>query len=154
MPDARKMIPIARIKNREVCKFGKRAQTFLLSHSWCRKIEKGYLAWAIAGVIGIFLFRLKSNHRGADSTLWVVVGDIPPAYLVCDDAENWQQALEVYTYEMSRWVRAVRAKRSVKHMIPVNVPPTQEHAKMLADRLRFIRKRFLSVSSNELSTDS
>src|SRR5436309_4830817 len=150
MPDARKMFPIARIKNREVRNFAKRAQAFLLSHSWCKKIEKVYLAWAIGRVIGIFFFRLQPTRRGVDRRLWVVVGHLPPAYLVCDDAETWQEALAAYTDEMSRWVRAVRCRRSVKDLIPVNAPPTRKYAKMLDDRLRFIRNRFLSVSSSEL----
>ena len=154
MPDARKMLPIARIKDREVRNFAKRAQAFLLSHSWCKKVDKGYLAWAIAGVIGIFLFRLQPTRRDVLRRLWVVVGDLPPAYLVCDNAETWQQALATYTHEMSRWVKAVRSKSSVKDLIPVNAPATPEYAKMLDHRLRFIRKRFLSVSSSELPTDT
>ena len=102
MPDARKMLPIARIKDREVRNFAKRAQAFLLSHSWCQKVDKGYLAWAIAGVIGIFLFRLQPTRRGVLRRLWVVVGDLPPAYLVCDNAETWQQALAILYIPVSR----------------------------------------------------
>jgi hypothetical protein len=83
----------------------------------------GYLSWAVAGVIGVFLFDIIPSKPEVDKTLWVVTGDLPPAYLVTDEAETWQETLEGYVYEMNRWVEAVPAGKSLHDIIPVNVEP-------------------------------
>jgi hypothetical protein len=74
----------------------------------------------------------------------VIAGDIPPAYLVCDDAPTWFEALDGYVREMERWVSAVRSGDSLAEVIPVNAEPSIEHADMLASRLQFIREQILA----------
>jgi hypothetical protein len=74
-----------------------------------------------------------------DDTLWVVVGDSPPAFLVCDDAPDWQSALRCYVREMQRWVDAVRSGNELDDIIPVDVSPTLEHAALFSSRLGFIQ---------------
>jgi hypothetical protein len=81
--------------------------------------------------------------------LWVVVGDLPPAYLVCDDAPTWQEALQSYCSEMTRWVEAVRAGTSLEDVIPVGSEPTLEHAAMLASRVEFIRGKIVTQEVSE-----
>src|SRR5689334_387913 len=89
MLDTSQMIPVGRISDPGVAEFGREAQDFLSGKPWCKKVGEGYLAWAIAGVVGVFLFRLIPTRDDVDETLWVVVGDLPPAYLVCDNAADW-----------------------------------------------------------------
>ena len=151
--DRRRMIPAHRIRNPEVRELAQEASEFLASHSWCAKIRSQHLAWAIAGVIGVFHFRIVAARPGIDEELWVIVGDLPSAYLVTAKREGWQEALRAYVREMTRWVRAVRARRSVKDLIPVNTPPTREYAEMLGGRLGFIRKHFLRVPAREVPRD-
>ncbi len=76
--------------------------------------------------------------------LWVVVGDLPPAYLVCDGNPSWREALEGYVFEMERWVAAVRSGDPFENVIPVHAARTLEHADMLAERLRLIRDEILT----------
>jgi hypothetical protein len=140
-----KLKPIFAIHNNEVKKLAKEAEMFLLSHHWCRTIEYGYLSWAVAGVIGVFLFDIIPSEPEVDKTLWVVTGDIPSAYLVTDEAETWQEALEAYVYEMNRWVEAVRAGKSLDDIIPVNVEPDLKYAEMLEGRLSFMKKNFINT---------
>lgn len=85
--------PINTIENGEVRALAVEAESFLLSHAWCKGITAGYLAFAVAGVIGVFLFEIVPYRPDVDDTLWVVAGDLPSAYLVTDDAETWQEAL-------------------------------------------------------------
>lgn len=144
------LIPIDRIQNAEVAEYARRASDFLLSQPWCQSIASGHLAWAVAGVLGVFLFRLVPSQPDVDDQLWVIVGDIPPAYLVCDDTPTWREALENYVLEMKHWVSAVRRNESLDDVIPVNVPPTQEYADMLDTRLTFIRQRILAPESGEI----
>ena len=153
MVDRSRLKTINEIQNDEVKQLAREAENFLLSHSWCEAIENGYLSWAIAGVIGVFLFDIIPSRPKVDETLWVVTGDLPPAYLVTDDANTWSEALEGYVYEMSRWVNAVRGGSSLDDIIPVNVEPSIKYAEMLEGRLWFIQNRFIE-SSDMIEGDS
>ena len=86
--------------------------------------------------------------------LWVIVGDVPSAYLVCDSAPTWREALESYIFEMEKWVAAVRGGDSLGNVIPVGAEPTLEHAEMLATRLQFIRDEILAVEDNASRSDT
>lgn len=144
------MIPAHRIRIAELQELAREAHQFLSSHTWCAAIESQHLAWGIAGVIAVFFFRISPGAAGVDKELWVVVGDIPPAYIVTPKRDGWQGALRGYVYEMRRWVRAARARRSVEKLIPVNVRPTLEYANMLGSRLAFITREFLSPPSGSV----
>jgi len=85
--------------------------------------------------------------------VWVVVGDLPPAYLAHEVDDSWQDALRGYVEEMSVWVEAARSGSSLDDVIPVNVPPTPEYADMLASRLDFIRTRFVEVDPDSVASD-
>jgi len=92
--------------------------------------------------------------RAVDDTLWVVVGDLPSAYLALDDAPTWREALQGYVYEMGQWVSAVKQGDSLDDVIPVAVEPTIEHAEMLASRLAFIEEKILGVPDEDLESDA
>jgi len=144
------MIPACRIRSAELQELAREAHDFLSSHTWCGGIESQHLAWGIAGVVAVFFFRISPAAAGVDKDLWVVVGDIPPAYIVTPKRDGWQSALRGYVREMRRWVRAARARRPIEKLIPVNVPPSLEYANMLASRLAFITREFLSAPSGSL----
>ncbi len=154
MIDKTKLEPINVIENEEVKRLATGAKNFLLSHTWCQEIAGEYLAFAVTGVIGVFLFDIVPSRPEVDSTLWVITGDLPPAYLVTDDAESWQEALEGYVYEMRRWVNAVRNHESLDDIIPVSAEPTLKHAEMLEGRLDFIQKNLIDVPSDSIEWDS
>lgn len=151
--DTSRLIPAARIRNAEVAQYARDAAAFLASHSWCTAVVSTHLAWAVAGVLGVFLCRLASDRPEVDDTLWVVVGDVPPAYLVCEAAPGWREALTAYVEEMQLWVDAVRNSTSLDDVIPVNVPPTPEYADLLEKRLDFIRAQILDDAADEIDSD-
>ena len=121
------------------------AKTFLLSFTWCAGIREEYYGFGVGGVVAVFLFRIVRARPGVDEWLWVVVGDIPSAYLVTDDAPNPACALAGYIREMLRWVHAVRRGRPTGHLIRVNVTPTNEYADLLDSRLKFLCENILRV---------
>src|SRR5262245_29472793 len=100
------------------------ARDYLEAFSWCARIREAYLGIAIAGVVGTFLFRIEPVGQGVDEWIWVVVGDLPPAYIALENAPNPACALDAYIGEMEKWVAAAKAGESVNDLIPVNVPPT------------------------------
>lgn len=138
-PDTSKMVRIRDLVDDEQIALARRATLFLSAFHWCAEIRESYLAFDIGYPLGVFLFCIEPRLVGVDDTLWVVTGDCPPAYLVCDAAPDWTAALGCYVYEMQRWVEAIRSGQSVTGLIPVNVKPTLEHAEMLAWRLSFIQ---------------
>jgi hypothetical protein len=154
MPDISAMIPVAKLFGPEVIELAKEAESFLAGQRWCKTITGRYLAWALAPKVGVFYFQLEPVRNGDDKELWVIVGDLPPAYIVCDNAQTWQQALDAYAVEMMEWVKAVREGRSVDNVIPVNVPPNLEYADMLETRCNLIWEMFVDVPPESLPTDT
>ncbi len=128
------------------------ASQFILSFRWCGAIQESYLGIGIGGVLAVFLFRILPIEAGVDEWLWAIVGDLPPAYLVTDNAPNAACALEGYVEEMARWAQAAKRGKAVADLIPVNVPPTPENAIELRSRLDFIEKEILPQYSDDLKS--
>jgi hypothetical protein len=119
------------------------AREFLESFCWCQSVEEVYLGLGVGGVVGVFLFKILPASDDVDTWLWVVTGDVPPAYISTVHAQDPGTALEGYIYEMTKWVEAVRAGGSVDEIIPVNVAPTLEHAHALDNRLKLLQQEIL-----------
>jgi len=94
------------------------AQTFIGSFRWHGEIKRILFGLGIADVVGVFLVELLPASPDIDSLLWVVVGDVPPAYFVTDGTPEPDLALEAYIREMRRWVEAVKAGYDVADLIP------------------------------------
>ena len=129
------------------------ATQFLAAQRWVARVHNVTPVFAIEGVLGVFRCGLIPSQPDADVMVWVVVGDLPPAYLVHEPGDSWQDALDIYTTEMGRWVDAVRTGGALDDIIPVNVPPSREHADMLASRLEFIRTRMVEVDPATVERD-
>jgi hypothetical protein len=151
--DTTNMVPVGLLKNPGIADMARRATEFLNAKSWCRLVLRSHVAWAIEGVLGVFFLQIEPGAPDVDTELWVVVGDVPPAYLVTDDAPTWHDALDAYVFEMQRWVDAVEQGQSIDDVIPVNVAPTVEWAKRLGSRLQFIRESFLSLAPEDVEND-
>lgn len=115
------------------------AVNFIRSFAWSGELLAMYEGFQEPDMLGIFLTQLRPAQPQVDEWLWVVVGDLPPAYLVADDNPTVAQAVLGYADEMQRWVDAVRTGAPVDDLIPVNVPPTTAFADMLSSRLAILR---------------
>jgi hypothetical protein len=143
---------LAEIENPEVQDLAQRAIAFVRGFRWCLDVSACSLAFAVAGVLGIFRVELVPGE-GADPTVWVIVGDLPPAYLWFDTDDTWQDALRGYVEEMRRWTEAAATGGDVSELIPVNVPPTPEYAAMLSGRLDFLERHLIDVDPGSLEGD-
>ena len=119
------------------------AESYLKSFTWCPPIVGRYFGCGVAGIAAAHLFKFSPRIESEEEFLWVVNGDIPTAYLVCDKAPNAVAALSVYCNLMDDWVSAVRGRDTLENVFPVAVEPTIEHAKMLETRISFIRKKII-----------
>ena len=123
------------------------AKEFIESFEWCRCVNHQFFGLGVGGVIGAFLLNIAPAKPEADDWLWVIVGDLPPAYIVTDDAPTAIEAVEAYVREMREWAEAAKSGNPVDDLIPVNVPPTPEYGAELERRLEFIEKNILSRKS-------
>ena len=138
-------------ETRLVSELYEEARAYLTSHRWCAGIRQGFVGIAVGAILGVFLLHIDPTKRDVDEWLWAVVGDIPPAYLVVDQAANPACALDAYISEMTLWVQAVRNGEPVDEVIPVLtrdggavLEETAENAEMLAGRLEFLGEAILS----------
>ena len=145
-------VDVREIRDPEVAALARDAEAFLASHMWCGQVGTGRLAFAIPAVLGVFLFDVVPNQPDVDSTLWVVVGDLPPAYIALPPAASWQEVLAGYVDEMQRWVAAVRAGAPVGDLIPVAAAPTLEYADLLARRLEFLETNLIAVPADSVES--
>ena len=155
------MIPIQELSDDpddEKClyRFAQTAKSFLLSQNWCDEIKAAYLAYGVDGVLGAFFFEIIPAKSNIDNQLWVIAGDVPPAYLVFDENPNPSDALDGYVYEMRRWVEAVKSGQRIDNLIPVcyqdstnQVPPSLEFSEMLEGRLQFIEDEMIPDAKSQ-----
>src|SRR5687768_16102646 len=67
------------------------AERFLMGHKWCRRVESMVFD---RGFKHCALFLATIEPVGADPTLWVIVGDVPPAYIDTETCPTAVEALE------------------------------------------------------------
>jgi hypothetical protein len=77
------------------------AHDFMSSHEWCKHLDSLHLAYGIGGVVAVFFAQMTPHSVDVDKCLWVIVGNLPPAYIVVDD--NPTAALVLWTLIASRW---------------------------------------------------
>lgn len=128
------------------------AKEFLEYYDWCLEIKKSYIGMFYPGIIAIFLFNIKPSRTDVDEWIWVVVGDLPPAYLTTEECPNPASALDGYIGAMLEWVDAAQQNKSVAELIPVNVPATKKNAEMLKVRLDFLDEKILSEYQEDLKS--
>ena len=124
-------------------KMATEAKQFIQSFEWCSGVNHEYFGLGVGGVIAAFLYNITPAKPDVDSWLWVIVGDVPSAYIVTDDAHTPVLAVEAYIREMREWAAAAKAGNPVDDLIPVNVPETAEWGHELERRLGFIERKLL-----------
>lgn len=133
----------------QLAKLRDRARDFLSGFAWAPPIADMVLAFGVAPIVALFLARFGRAIPGSphsDTELWMIVGDLPSAYFVCDKAQTPAAALEVYCELMDDWADRVLSGADLSESYPVNAVPTAEHAEMLKGRLGFIRKNLIPLA--------
>jgi hypothetical protein len=131
----------------EVLKLSVEATEYLHSFKWCTKIKKGYLCKEWGYRLCVFYFEIEAVDQ-ALTNVWVVVGDMPPAYIDSKHAVSPSQALERYVVLMDDWIAHVKTGKSVVECYPVHVEPIEKYADMLLQRTEKIKNFFIPELSN------
>lgn len=118
------------------------AEIYIRSFSWCRNVYGSFFGGGVGGIFAIFLLKIDSARPDVDHWIWIMVGDIPPAYLPLADAKSPSEVFKTYLSGMSRWVEYARSEQTgpAGNDVPaVNVPATPEWADKLEQRLNVLR---------------
>ena len=126
------------------------AYAYFERFTWHRGVSAADYGLGVPGIIAIFLFEFEPSRPEMPDKVWIVVGDLPPAYIDVGDAPNPATALDGYIGAMSDWVDAAKSGRSVAGLIPVNVDPTYQNAEELESRVRFLDDSILSLYEEDL----
>ncbi|MFM9927484.1 hypothetical protein VLK31_31210 [Variovorax sp. H27-G14] len=135
---------------RSIEKLHTEARIFLEYYDWCETITEEYVGMVYPGIVGVFLFRFLPARKGVDEWVWVITGDLPPAYITCEDSPNPATALDSYIGAMLEWIRAIDEGAPTGQLIPVNVAPSKENAARLKTRLEFLDEKILSGYAEDL----
>jgi len=121
-----------------------KARTYIERFKWCESIRRILVGFCYPGVVAAFAFRVGSSNPTAPPWVWVVVGDLPPAYFDAEEATTPADALRRYIGIMGRWIDAVRGKEPFdENVAPVDVPRTEEWAANLEKRLDFLEREIM-----------
>jgi len=118
------------------------ADEYIGSFGWCQRVMRSFFAGGVGGIFAVFLFEIAPARPDVGQWIWIVVGDIPSAYLPLDDATTAKQVFSTYVQGMMRWVELARqGKRGTPEdgVPPINAPPTPEWAEKLEKRLHLLR---------------
>ena len=124
------------------------ARRYITSHSWCPPQKDLFLACGVGGVIALFLVDFTEKIGGSpDDSLWLVVGDLPSAYFVTENATHPRAALETYCNLMDDWITAVLDDGDLDEVYPVEADPSEQNARELESRLKFLRVEIIPAIS-------
>jgi hypothetical protein len=118
------------------------AEGYVRSFSWCKEVRSSFFGGGVGGIIAVFLFNIRPARPDVGSWIWIIVGDIPSAYLPLDDARSPAEVFQTYLRGMSKWVELAREGRNGTAddgVPPINVPATPEWAEKLDQRLNSLR---------------
>ncbi|HWU26100.1 MAG TPA: hypothetical protein VN154_06815 [Rhizomicrobium sp.] len=138
---------------RLLMEMAEQARDYVTSFQWCPPIAREWLADGIGGVVAIFLFEFTHKIDG-DDKVWVIVGDLPPAFKAVEPNDTPQSVLDDYCFLMDDWIAAVRTGGSFDDVFPVAAARTEEHARMLESRLATLRDDIIPQFSTDRATDA
>lgn len=137
----------------------RRARDFLTSHTWCPPIQATFVGAYFPPIVSVFAYKVEKSHPiGTDSTdvlewIWVVVGDLPSAYLVNEEITDGLVALAGYTAVAADWVKAVEAGGSADGPVCFDAPAEKKYAELMRPRIEFLKQTFLYAEVPPLFPD-
>jgi hypothetical protein len=143
--DVRSMLPIHQMKGesefetRLLLSYVDEACMWLSGYTWCTEIRERLFGVGVGGVIAVFLIEVVVKSVDLE-WLWVVVGDLPPAYFARSHAGSPCEALLFYCNLVEQWADAVGREPSGRDLFRFRVDATAEVAAMLTSKVETLRR--------------
>ncbi len=118
------------------------ARAHLESFAWCTEVRDERYGIGVGGVIAAFAMEVLVKGRTRE-WLWVVAGDLPPAYFSLARAVCPCAALRAYCELVERWVAAVQSGTLHRDVLPLGVEATAEAAGMVGAKLATMKRLVL-----------
>ena len=135
------------IKLEEFCNQGK---NYIERYTWCEGVNNAWLAYYLEGIFAINIFEVSSSNPNVDKYIWILTGDLPPAYIDIESASFPLEVLSAYIEIMQDWVDTVKADGNVEECYPVEVEANLDHAEMLDYRLKLLREYLENEDESDL----
>jgi hypothetical protein len=119
-------------------KMSEDAKHYISSFPWCDATLASYFGGGVGGIFAIFFLQIRPNRADVDPWIWIVVGDIPSAYLPISDCDSPSEVFRSYVRGMNKWVELTRKGQTgtpEQGVPPVKVPATPEWAEKLNQKL-------------------
>ena len=115
------------------------AERYISSFPWCEAVLESYFGGGVGGIFAVFFFHIRPSRPNVEPWIWIIVGDIPPAYLPFSDCKTPAEVFRTYMRGMSNWVELARQGQRgspEQGVPPIDVPATPERAERLSQRLQ------------------
>jgi hypothetical protein len=132
------------------------AKRYISSFSWCEEVLDSYFGGGVGGIFAVFFFHICPGPN-VEPWIWIIVGDIPPAYLPLSDCRTPSDVFSTYINGMSNWVELARKGQTgtqEQGVPPVNVPATPEWAERLSQKLHGLTLAVKPLFQGESNADS
>ena len=120
-----------------------RADEYVRSFEWCLELHERYFGDGVGGVVALFLFRVSIRDLDLPQWVWIVVGDLPSAYLGFQDLDSPYAALLLYIEGVEEWLESSWEERLCGELIPIEVLPEPRYLEMLRGRVAVLRASVL-----------
>lgn len=134
------------MKDDAVRAVGEGAQALLLRFFWCKRILRAEVGFALPGRFGVFHFHIEAARPGVPESLWVVFGDLAPAYFAGPQLVDWRAVLAVYVDRVQRWAADVLKGGDGEDILPIQPPNDAATAMALLKRLDVLREILADAS--------
>ncbi|MGA2217821.1 MAG: hypothetical protein ABSG51_07035 [Terracidiphilus sp.] len=119
------------------------AVRYVQSFEWCIELHERYFGQGCGGVVALFLFRVTIRSFQTPEWIWVIVGDMPSAYMELEQAQSPREALLCYIEGVEELLEATDEERASEDLIPIIVQAGDEFIEMLRGRMRTLRSLVL-----------
>jgi hypothetical protein len=137
-------------------KMAEDANLYIASFPWCKTVLGSYFGGGVGGIFAVFFFHIRPSRPEVDPWIWIMVGDIPPAYLPLADCDSPAVAFRTYILGMSKWVELARKGQTGapdQGIPPVKLPATPEWAERLNQKLYGLTLAVKHVFEEDGETD-
>lgn len=127
----------------------KEGENYLRSFAWCLDIKQGRLSDGFGGIIALLHFQVTIRNVPDDEWVWIIIGDVPSAYLEAELFVTPHAALQRYLDGLDEWIAAAEAGKPLQDLIPIEVTPSPDLIAQLRPRIKTLREEILPYISNE-----